>query len=136
MNRATYERYIGSDRWRLRRERFFATHPRVCSCCESEDDVQVHHLTYVRFGDELDDDLLALCQRCHSLVHQHHRLHGGDLRAATFAAIKSLQAQAALRVKRESREFVPRNQRGAQRDPEGRLLSRLDWRTEARGLHH
>lgn len=41
--------------------------PQVCVCDETE--IQLHHLTYERIGDELLTDLRPLCARCHALVH-------------------------------------------------------------------
>lgn len=32
----------------------------------------VHHETYVRFGNELPEDLLVLCLNCHEKRHPHH----------------------------------------------------------------
>lgn len=134
MNRQQYEGYISSPKWRQRREMFFSTRSRMCACCHTDENIQVHHLSYRLFGNEPDCDLMALCQRCHSLAHQWHRDKGGTIREATRACIEFLRARSALRHVKASREFVPRNQRGAKRDEQGRLLSTQDWRDEVRRL--
>lgn len=117
-HRAEYERYIGSERWAMRREAFFSTHERVCAACGTRDEIQVHHRTYARMGQELDGDLVALCQAHHSFVHQHHRYIGGDLAEATSRALQLLRSRAADTSRRGPVEFVPRHMReNATRDP-------------------
>lgn len=64
-----YGDYIAGEGWRQRREQYFATHPRKCYMCGSEDNVQLHHLTYERLGWEDDYDLEPLCKRCHMALH-------------------------------------------------------------------
>lgn len=31
--------------------------------------MQIHHLTYERLGAELDEDLIAICEKCHRAMH-------------------------------------------------------------------
>ena len=35
------------------------------------DNLEVHHRTYERLGEELASDLTVLCNRCHHVHHQH-----------------------------------------------------------------
>lgn len=79
-----YENYMRSPTWATRRAQFIATQ-RVVECpCGSTDDLHVHHITYERLGAEADDDLLLVCQRCHSRIHHLERVSPWlDVRAAT-----------------------------------------------------
>ena len=69
---AEYERYIRSTKWRKRRARFACTHPKICTCGSNES-LQLHHRSYERLGNELDQDLMWLCQPCHSLFEEYIR---------------------------------------------------------------
>lgn len=46
-------------------------------------------MTYVRFGSELEDDVVPLCQQCHNLFHQENRYDHDDMFASTRAFIAS-----------------------------------------------
>jgi hypothetical protein len=91
MNGLEYNRYITSAYWLARRDAYWRSHPKICQACGSGDDIQLHHQTYERVGHELDEDLVPLCQVCHSLVHQRHRERGGSLITATQRVVKSIQ---------------------------------------------
>ena len=41
----------------------------ICEACQLERPLELHHLNYYRVGQELDDDLLALCRECHESKH-------------------------------------------------------------------
>ncbi len=59
-----YVAYIDSDEWREFRRRALDYYGNVCAKCgRSGDDVvlQVHHLTYVRLGQEEIGDVTVLC---------------------------------------------------------------------------
>lgn len=43
-------------------------HPQACICGKT-DELQLHHLTYERLGDEDLSDLTPLCADCHAMVH-------------------------------------------------------------------
>ena len=66
---AEYEAYLRSAAWRERRKAVLERASDCCELCEIADAVQVHHLTYVRFGNELPTDLLAVCTSCHEILH-------------------------------------------------------------------
>lgn len=68
--RASYGAYIASARWKNTRKRYFANHARACwICTRSSVPIVLHHRTYANIGYELTEDLVPLCSRCHSLVH-------------------------------------------------------------------
>jgi len=85
--RLAYEDYLLSSRWRLIRRQALVRARWRCQNPACPDDavrwltdteifemavpyrLEVHHLTYERLGRERPDDLLVLCERCHSLEH-------------------------------------------------------------------
>jgi 5-methylcytosine-specific restriction endonuclease McrA len=74
-----YRDYLRSPEWR--RTRAAALH-RAGNACSLDithtGDLEVHHRTYERLGEELASDLIVLCRDCHRL---HHAEHGRPRRA-------------------------------------------------------
>lgn len=68
----TYEEYINSVMWWLRKKRALISANYRCIKCKSQIDLQVHHLTYDNLGEEKDEDLIVLCEICH--IQEHDRL--------------------------------------------------------------
>ena len=62
--RQAYKAYLGSSTWRHLRRRILIRDNFMCVFCGEAAD-QVHHLTYSRFGRELDEDLASACRDCH-----------------------------------------------------------------------
>lgn len=60
-----YEQYLRTDHWRARRNRALKLATYRCQRCTDNRNLQVHHLSYDRLGEELDDDLQVLCRGCH-----------------------------------------------------------------------
>ncbi len=65
-----YLAYLESDRWALQRTAALARASYRCSTCGSPVDLEVHHLTYERLGEELPQDLTVLCGKCHTRLHR------------------------------------------------------------------
>jgi hypothetical protein len=63
-----YVTYLKSPEWAARRTEALARNVGVCQKCPAPA-VEVHHLTYERVGQELPDDLAALCAPCHRRAH-------------------------------------------------------------------
>lgn len=91
----TYRDYLSSRRWKQTRERFYADPhtPKACLCGD-DTNLDLHHLTYERLGNEDLEDLHPLCPTCHNAVHVLARrglmdlkLQGyvSDLRRARYA---------------------------------------------------
>lgn len=76
----TYEDYIKSDEWKKRREWALYFWEYRCSLCFSEDDLQVHHRTYQRLGNENLNDLIVLCKSCHERFHERLFIHNMAMR--------------------------------------------------------
>lgn len=70
---AEYEAYLQSPEWRERRRRTLERDGYRCRVCNSPDNLDAHHRTYERFGEELDEDLTTLCRRCHDFFHDIER---------------------------------------------------------------
>ena len=67
--RDRYTAYLRSDAWRnKRRQRLDIDHWR-CVRCHSKDNLEVHHKTYKRLGNERMGDLVTLCATCHGYEH-------------------------------------------------------------------
>lgn len=121
--RENYEDYIRSKRWERRRVAYFAKFPRACRACGSKTQIHLHHHTYKRMGNEMDEDLVPLCEGCHTLCHQYHRansgmsltratgeflkLHGAVLRPKPVKATKKRRRAAMLKCPQGS---VPREE--------------------------
>lgn len=64
-----------------------------CFCCRVQHrDLQVHHVTYERFGEELPCDVVTLCGGCHIAVHELAK-SGTKLEKAHIAHQKRLAAE-------------------------------------------
>lgn len=72
---AQYRRYLDSDEWTALRRRVLKRAKRQCEDCGAKACLlEVHHLTYERFGREELDDLRVVCQPCHSWRHKRRRM--------------------------------------------------------------
>lgn len=68
--RHRYREYIKSDRWQGLRRQMIRERGAICERCGRPDPkVNLHHLTYVRLGSELPEDMKLLCFPCHKLMH-------------------------------------------------------------------
>lgn len=66
-----HRKFIASKEWTAIKKKLFSIRERKCEKCNRKIGLQVHHLTYVRFGgDELIEDLQILCAYHHMLIHK------------------------------------------------------------------
>ena len=65
-----YDEYLLTDHWKELRKRIHAKYNNKCAICGSSDNLEVHHITYERKGEELDEDLALLCKKCHMTQHK------------------------------------------------------------------
>lgn len=72
-HRHWYAEYLRSHEWKKLRDRILRQRGKLCELCGagrfSGTVLQVHHLTYERVSEELDDDLAVLCRECHKRLH-------------------------------------------------------------------
>jgi hypothetical protein len=66
---ATYDDYLQSEEWAIRR-RFAIRHAdERCQLCYASGHLHAHHRTYVRIGQEKPTDMTVLCDECHAWFH-------------------------------------------------------------------
>ncbi len=64
-----YEAYLRTPHWRRVRSAALAWAEGRCQVCNIGRELEVHHRTYERRGEERQADLTVLCARCHSHFH-------------------------------------------------------------------
>lgn len=64
-----YDMYLRTETWRVRRRARLALAQGRCEVCNARGDLDVHHRTYDRRGDERIEDLIVLCRSCHATFH-------------------------------------------------------------------
>lgn len=70
-----YPDYLQSAEWQAHRADKLERAGHRCQVCNAEDtQLDVHHRTYERLGQEQEYDLTVLCHRCHSLFHSVGRI--------------------------------------------------------------
>ena len=75
-NRKQYKQYMKSDNWKSKRSQRIFKDGGMCQGvragkkCLSRFKLEVHHKTYIRMGNELMDDLITLCHKCHLAIHK------------------------------------------------------------------
>lgn len=70
ISRYQYWSYIKSNKWKRKKAKTISRDDGKCRICGTKYRVlHVHHLTYRRFEDEWDSDLVTLCNSCHKEVH-------------------------------------------------------------------
>ena len=65
-----YQTFLKTDEWQRKRLDAIENARGQCERCGSKDGIQVHHKTYERRGEELPEDLIVLCEKCHK--NEHH----------------------------------------------------------------
>lgn len=66
-----YEDYLQTPHWKRKREEKLRAVGYRCQLCNSGSRIlDVHHRTYERRGEELDEDLTVLCRVCHNWHHE------------------------------------------------------------------
>jgi hypothetical protein len=60
-----YREYFRSIEWATLRAWCVGRARGCCECCTSDGTLHGHHLTYERFRQESDEDILILCKKCH-----------------------------------------------------------------------
>ncbi len=72
-----YEEYLQTPEWMERRALMIERAGNRCQVCNSGEDLNVHHRTYERRGNEDPGDLTVLCQQCHAWFHRRMTEHEG-----------------------------------------------------------
>jgi hypothetical protein len=89
-NGISYSEYLKTPHWKDVRKRYWncKLHRRTCYACGSNDNLQVHHKSYRRIGNEHLNDLCLLCDNCHRETHRIERERPGGI---LFGAAKRLR---------------------------------------------
>jgi len=69
LRKMPFQEYRLTPEWRARRNRVLLRAGNRCELCYASGLIDVHHRTYDRYGDELHNDLIALCRPCHQRQH-------------------------------------------------------------------
>jgi len=72
-----YEEYLQTPEWLERRALMIERAGNRCQVCNSGEDLNVHHRTYERQGNEHPGDLTVLCKQCHAWFHRRLTEHEG-----------------------------------------------------------
>jgi hypothetical protein len=70
-NPEEYTKFLHSDYWYNVRSIVLSRDKNCCTNCDCTENLQVHHLTYKHYKDELNHlgDLVTLCDECHKQTH-------------------------------------------------------------------
>lgn len=96
-----YNIYIKSEWWEKRKNKYYQKHSKKCALCDSKKYITLHHLIYKDYGNELDENLVALCSEHHKLFHQMYGVKG-DMKKDTLNFLK--HRHEVLKVKKEMEE--------------------------------
>lgn len=81
-DKEAYKAYLKSPHWQAIRKRLYRAYEYKCAMCGSPKNLNVHHITYENLGEEKDEDLTVLCQKCHSELHDGNYTFFDDLSIA------------------------------------------------------
>lgn len=68
-----YQEYLKTEHWTNLKIRFKASKlykDGKCHLCKSKTMINIHHKSYKRIGNERLNDLIVLCNLCHSKLHK------------------------------------------------------------------
>jgi hypothetical protein len=66
---AEFLAYLRSSEWKEKAHRIKEKYGSKCAICNSSNKLNVHHRTYENLYHEKDEDLICLCNKCHSKFH-------------------------------------------------------------------
>lgn len=78
---SAYNVYLQGDHWKKFREETIKERKK-CEHCGTEDNLIVHHKSYLNLGNEKPEDVLVLCDDCHKNIHM--KSNSGKSRFNTF----------------------------------------------------
>ncbi len=69
-----YYDYLQTPEWQKTRNRALRRANYRCQVCNGNENLHVHHRTYVNRGNEKPEDLIVLCKDCHQIYHFHEKI--------------------------------------------------------------
>jgi len=114
VDKQTYNDYLKSPLWQILRRQALCRARNRCSVCKSEVDLHVHHKTYANVGNEQPNDLVVLCESCHTQEHDKPATDGQPLLREVHSAVRTLEmVQAWFEGNTRSvHRLSPENERG------------------------
>lgn len=88
--------YIQGDRWKERKAAYYKKHGKKCAACLETNNVDLHHMTYKRLGNEWDEDLVPLCRNCHNAFHREFPGKGRKMKKQTMKFIQQQHERFAM----------------------------------------
>jgi 5-methylcytosine-specific restriction endonuclease McrA len=84
-----YNSYIQSPAWFARRDKVLKRDNYLCQACLEDPATQVHHKSYIHFGNEPLFDLESVCDPCHKKITkvEHRRIKKPNLSDEIFAML-------------------------------------------------
>lgn len=72
-----YIQYLKSSKWKTKRDEY----ERIGNCyvCNRRRHLQLHHISYKNLGNEGEDDLVVVCEACHTRIHAFVKHQGVEL---------------------------------------------------------
>jgi 5-methylcytosine-specific restriction endonuclease McrA len=64
-----YQQYLKSGHWHFIKAQALIRVGNKCSKCGSESELHVHHLNYEHLFTEKPEDIIVLCETCHTREH-------------------------------------------------------------------
>jgi len=64
-----YKEYLQTEHWKNIRKKVLAKARYKCQLCNNKNNLHVHHNTYENRGNERLEDLIVLCEDCHTKFH-------------------------------------------------------------------
>lgn len=64
-----YREYLKTDEWKSARGKALRKAKYKCELCFTKSNLNTHHKTYARRGEEETSDLIVLCEACHAKFH-------------------------------------------------------------------
>lgn len=99
-----YKKYIRSNEWLSVRIDILINRNK-CERCGSKHKLQVHHLSYIRLGNEEPSDLEVLCCKCHMNEHNLLKVKKPLTLEQKVAKKKRKQLEKAKRKKRLKKKY-------------------------------
>lgn len=65
-----YKAYMQSPQWEVKRSQTVQGDGNRCRKCGRIGKLEVHHISYIRLGQERPEDLMTLCHDCHKVMDQ------------------------------------------------------------------